>query len=336
MPSNVRLAALVKRVPPSVVAGYAAAVILLWLFLRNTDWTAMAAGVRTAAWPLLLAAVAVRLAALVVAALRWQALLAPAGPVPLGSVMAATMMGMTATTVAPMQAAEFVRPYVLSRWQGVDYLATLATAVAEWFLDALAVLALFVPAALWLRAARAGTPAGVAAPVAFLALAIAALAALRRAPRRIGGFAGWIESRQGLSERARRRATAWCQTLVDGLRTLERPRGLMIVAAYSLLFSVLTALSAWLTLTAFELRLSPIVGFFLLGLVTVAGMSPTPGAVGGFHAVCQLGLMTFFGIDRVRTVLPVIALHGVLYLPGALLGVVCVVMWPVRLRRSTA
>ena len=63
-----------------------------------------------------------------VASLRWQALLEPAAHVPLGGVVAATMMGMTASTVAPMQAAEIVRPYVLSSQQGVDFSTTLATA----------------------------------------------------------------------------------------------------------------------------------------------------------------------------------------------------------------
>jgi hypothetical protein len=90
-----------------------------------------------------------------------------------------------------------------------------------------------------------------------------------------------------------------------------------------------------LTLGAFDLRLTFAAGFVLLGLITVAGMIPTPGAIGGFHAVCQLGLVTFFGIERTRTVLPVIALHAVLYLPGAFLGVVYFLAWPSRSPRST-
>jgi len=39
--------------------------------------------------------------------------------------------------------------------------------------------------------------------------------------------------------------------------------------------------------------------------------------------VCQLGLVTFFHADRAQTILPVIALHEVLYLPGAAVGALC-------------
>jgi hypothetical protein len=65
-------------------------------------------------------------------------------------------------------------------------------------------------------------------------------------------------------------------------------------------------------------------------------MVPTPGAIGGFHAVCQIGLITFFAVDRARTVLPITALHAVLYLPGALLGLVCFLSWSIRLQRRTS
>ena len=64
-------------------------------------------------------------------------------------------------------------------------------------------------------------------------------------------------------------------------------------------------------------------GFVILGLIAVGGMIPTPGAIGGFHAVCQLGLAAFFDIERARTVLPVIALHAVLYVPAAAIGGLC-------------
>jgi uncharacterized protein (TIRG00374 family) len=313
--------------------GYAAAAILLWLFLRNAGWANFRDGLRSVLWPLLAAAVVLRLAALVVAALRWQALLEPAGQVPLGGVVAATMIGMAASAIAPMQAAELVRPYVLSSQQGVDFSTALATALAEWFLDGFAILALFTPAALWLHAAgsaRVWLVGGLLLP-----LSVAGVAGLRILPRRAAGVADWIHLHSPLGPSARLRVVDWTQSFLRGLRALDRRRGLAGVVGYSVLLSALTAISAWLTLGAFDLPLTFAAGFVLLGLITIAGMVPTPGAVGGFHAVCQLGLVSFFGIERSRTVLPVIALHAVLYLPGAFLGVLCFLMWPCRSQRVT-
>jgi uncharacterized membrane protein YbhN (UPF0104 family) len=229
--------------------------------------------------------------------------------------------------------AEFVRPYVLSSQQGVDFRTTLAVTVAEWLLDALAVLALFVPALLWLHAGGRDEP--WAAGTFVLALSLAGLGLLRVLSRRAAGVAGWIESRRGLSARARVRLAGWWQSFVAGLRALEGARGLVTAGAYSTLLSVLIAMSAWVTLRAFDLHLSLASGFVLLGVVTIAGMIPTPGAIGGFHAACQVGLVTFFGIDVAHTVLPVIALHAVFYLPGAFLGTVCFLSWPARRRRRS-
>ena len=319
--------------PLKTAVGYVAAAVLLWLFLRNTEWAILRDSLRSAAWPLLVAAVLLRLASLLVAALRWQALLRPATHVPLRGVVAATMMGMTASTVAPMQAAELVRPYVLSSRQGVDFSTALATALVEWFLDGFAILALFIPAALWLHADGSARVWLVAAMI--LPLSMAGLAGLRILPRRAAGVADWIQRHSTLPPGARLRVVDSTQSFLRGLRALDRRRGLASVVVYSVLLSALTAISAWLALGAFGLRLTFAAGFVLLGLITIAGMIPTPGAVGGFHAVCQLGLVTFFGIERARTVLPVIALHAVLYVPGAFLGVVCFLACPPRLQRST-
>ena len=70
-----------------VVAGYVVALVLLWLFFRNAEWRVLVAGLVSVEWPLLGAAIAVRLAALVFSALRWQVLLAPVRHVRLGLVV---------------------------------------------------------------------------------------------------------------------------------------------------------------------------------------------------------------------------------------------------------
>ena len=63
--------------------------------------------------------------------------------------------------------------------------------------------------------------------------------------------------------------------------------------------------------------------FVVLGLITLGGAIPTPAAIGGFHAVCQVGLMAMLGVDAAVTVLPVVGLHAVLYFPPAIAGATC-------------
>ena len=320
------------------LGGYVLAAVLLWLFARNVEWRALVEAARSAGWSIIALAIVIRFASLAVSALRWQALLEPTQHVPFRGVLAATMIGVTASVVAPVQAAELIRPYVLSRRERVNLTATLGTAIAEWVLDAVAVIALFVAAVLWQRAGN-GAPARapMTATLFFPALVTTCLALLRLAAGRAAHFDA-PSSASAPSSDIRGRTVRALRSFALGLGALRQRRGLLIVTGYSLALSALTATSAWLTLIAFQVIRRPQVGqyliafqmpisfaagFLLLGLITIAGIVPTPGAVGGFHAICQLGLVAFFHIDRAHTVLPVIVLHAVLYMPAALVGVLC-------------
>ena len=102
---------------------------------------------------------------------------------------------------------------------------------------------------------------------------------------------------------------------------MRRPLTLVAVCGYSLLISLFEAASCWLALAAFGLPLPVTAAFIVLGLITLGGMVPTPASAGGFHALCQLGLLAFFTVDAPpQTVLPVVGLHAVLYIPAAIIG----------------
>ena len=105
---------------------------------------------------------------------------------------------------------------------------------------------------------------------------------------------------------------------------MQQPKRLVEISFYSLLSSFLVGLSSWTVLKAFGLSLPFFASFIILGFIAAGGMVPTPGAVGGFHAACQFGLAVFFQIDPARTILPVVGLHAVLYIPPTLVGVFCV------------
>jgi uncharacterized membrane protein YbhN (UPF0104 family) len=77
-------------------------------------------------------------------------------------------------------------------------------------------------------------------------------------------------------------------------------------------------------LHAFNLEL-PIRSAFLLIMMTVIGLLvPTPGGAGGFHAMVQIGLTTFFGVDHNLATGIAIAYHAVCFYPIALIGLICI------------
>jgi uncharacterized protein (TIRG00374 family) len=308
------------RLSARAVVSYGVAAALLWLFLRNAEWRVLVQGLRSVGWALLAAAIAARLASLVVSSLRWQILLAPVRPVPLGPLVATMMMGMAVNTLVSMQAAEVARPYLLSQRMGLDFRSTAATIAVEWFLDLSAVLALFIPVrGLMLGADGRSLDLNLAIAL-LIVLSVGSLAVLRWIPRRLGPVRNWIQGSAFVPERLRSGIADHVEQFAAGLQILERQRGLAAVVACSLLAAFLIAVSAWLALLAFGLPVSFASGFVILGLITIGGMIPTPGAVGGFHAVCQFGLMALLKVDSASTVAPVIALHAVLYVPAAALG----------------
>ena len=307
--------------PGRAIAAYAAAGILLWLFLRGSETHVLFEGLRSAGWRLLAIAVAIRLVSLIVSSLRWQVLLSPIQRVPFEDVATTMMMGMAVAAVAPMQAAEVVRPYLLARRRGLDFTATLGTIIVEWVLDTLGTLVFFVPALVVATTVSATTGRdALVISIAAIVLASALLAAL---PRWVTRLAAWSSGAAAAATGWRTRVAAQCRHFCNGLGVVHRPPQLFESIAYTIVIAALTAMSAWITLIAFGLPIPVSAGFLLLGLVMIGGMLPTPGAVGSFHAVCQLGLVTFFHTDRAQTILPVIALHAVLYLPGAAVGALC-------------
>lgn len=306
---------------------YAVGLILLYFFLRNTEWRTVLTGLQTVAWPLLGAAIIVRFATLMTASLRWQELLLPVRKIRLASVFNAMLIGTSVSAGVSMQAAEFVRPYVLSQSEGLDFASALSTVVVEWLLDLSAILAVFIPAVILVRRPEAGhfQFSGMIQGLLLLILvSIMGFVALQFIQRHTAGMQRYFD-----------RGPSWLPGTISaaisgqmghfatGLKVLQQPKGCAVVSGYSLLVSILTAMSCWLALAAFGLPLPVVSAFVILGLISLGGAIPTPAAIGGFHAICQFGLVAFFGVDSARAVLPVIGLHAVLYLPPAIAGLFC-------------
>jgi uncharacterized protein (TIRG00374 family) len=300
-----------------LIVSYIAGLVLFYFFVRNTDWASILSGARSVVWPILIMAILLRITSLLMSCARWQVLLRPVRDVKLSRLASATMRGATVSVAISMQAAEFVRPYLLSRSEQLEFGPVLSTVMVEWFLDLSAILTLFIPSLLFFR--LIGAFAGMnQALMVMVFVSIAGLAALWALHRHAASLQHLVSRR--LPNRAGTIVSEQLGHFAAGLRVLQQPRAFVEVSAFSYLISILTALSSWLALSAFGLTLPSFSAFVILGLISLGGSIPTPGAVGGFDTVCQIGLAVFFHVSAASAVLPVIGLHAVLYLPAAIVG----------------
>jgi uncharacterized protein (TIRG00374 family) len=319
--------------------GFTLAAGLLFLFLSRADWGVIEAEFRAVGWSWLAMAVVIRFISLIAASLRWQVLLSPLKRVALAPLFSAMMIGMSADTLVAMQSAEFVRPFLLSRWENIPFGSTFATVMVEWFVDLLGMLAFLIPASIIFRASSADgfiLHHAMLARIVPIALAgsLVGLGLLWFLGRNVTGIERFFsKGPSAVPESPMNRLGGWIKSFSRGLEIMQQPKRLAEITFYSLLSAFLVSVCAWTVLSAFGLTLPFFASFILLAFIAGGGMVPTPGAVGGFHAALQLGLAVFFQIDPARTILPVIGLHAVLYLPPTLVGVFCVGRQGLTLKR---
>lgn len=312
------------RVRWSTVVVLALTVGLLWLFLKDINpgelWGAIA---HSNPW-LILAAIVVTMQTYVFRAIRWRVLLQPIGPTRFRTAFRTTIIGFAALFLLPARIGEVLRPYLLARQDGLNATSTFATVIIERLLDVVAVLFLFA-----LAIPLAGVPVGRDVGVAGIAagagalVALIALAVLAGHPERLGRWVAALS--RWLPERFGMKLSHIARTFAEGLRVMRNPAHLALAMVWSLPLWICIALDIWLTTLAFDLTLSAIGSFLVMGYLTVGVSFPTPGGTGGFHYFYQLAMTSLFGADVTVAAAAAIVLHAVSFIPVTILGLVF--MW---------
>ena len=229
-----------------------------------------------------------------VQAVRWQLLLEPVGKINLLQAMQAIYAGLFTNEVLPMRPGEFVRSYIASRWMGVGFVTILPSIILErlfdgvWIATGIGLAAIFAP--LPEDLIEAGETFGA---VVALFVVLFIYLVLRR-PRRGGrpadrGMPRWkpLRAIAGLFRR-----------LSEGLREASRTKEFYLAFALSLPFLALQAITLWLIMLGYGLRLSFWVGVAVYVIVSLGTALPnTPANVGSYQFFAVLGL-TLFGVDK--------------------------------------
>jgi uncharacterized membrane protein YbhN (UPF0104 family) len=80
------------------------------------------------------------------------------------------------------------------------------------------------------------------------------------------------------------------------------------------------AAGIWTTSRAFHMTFDYMGSFLIMTLLVVGVAMPTPGQVGGFHAMYRIAVTTFLGVPEATAVGAAIVLHAVSFVPVTLLG----------------
>jgi uncharacterized protein (TIRG00374 family) len=297
---------------------------LLWLFLRNIDprqaWDALTHA--HAGWITL--AIVVALQTYVLRAWRWQVLLAPIGPARFRTVFRTTVIGFAASALLPGRVGEVLKPYLLARHEGLNVASTIATVIVERLLDLITVLLLFglgilvagVDVGAEVRAA--GLVAGAGSLVGFVLLVV-----LAGHPERLGRWASYLG--RWLPARFSDSLGHLVRTFAEGFKVMRSPSHLFWGCVWSVPLWLSIALGIWLTSLAFDLTLSFVASFLVMGYLTVGVSLPTPGGAGGFHYFYKAAMTQLFGAPESVAAAAAIVLHLVSFVPVTMLGLVY--MW---------
>jgi glycosyltransferase 2 family protein len=314
------------------------AIALFAWFLRGVDMSAVLSQIRRARLELVLLSIVPLTLTYLARSVRWQYLLEPIGPTRFATAFRATVIGFAAMALLPARLGDVLRPYLLARREGFPVVSTLATIVMERVLDLVAVLALLALYVLALGG-RETLPSRLLAPIEASAMAAAAAAlvllglmwTLATHPERIARLV--LRSERILPARVAHALSRLARTFSEGFAVAREARALTFAAIWSLPVWLGIAVHVWLITTAFGIAM-PFAGAFLLQALLVIGVAvPTPGAVGGYHAMYRLGVTGFFGASNETGVGAALVAHASSLIPVVLLGAVFMIQDGLSLTR---
>jgi len=278
------------------LAAMAGACIFL---VRRLDVARLGAALAAASLPLVALAAAVNLGQVGVRALFLRALLAPVCAVPWARLCRYNLALFAANNLLPARAGEWVRIELLRSREDVPRAASLAVALVEKVLDAIALLLLALPLPLLLP----GLPRSAVA--AMWLLGAGGLVAL---------VAAWALARWG------ERSTGRLGQLARGAAAVRRGRSLAGALGWSLASHAVDAIAIAICLAALDLHLPAASSLLVLLAVTLVLALPSAPAGMGSLEVGAVAALRLLGVDEARALAFALIYHAMQVVPVTALG----------------
>jgi hypothetical protein len=257
---------------------------------------------------------------------RWRSLIVPVHPgTQFRPRFAAVCIGFMANNVFPARIGEFLRAYVLSRQEPIPVVTSLGSIAVERVFDGSTLVGLTF-LALALPSFPAGTATGqeVHRVAGYTAIFFGSVALL------LVALVIWPRQVVAAIERfvARFLPDAYCRPIVDALESLlaslgaiRQPLLLLRIVFWSIMLWLMGALSYWLGMLAFGIRVPFLGAVFLQSVVSFAVVLPSsPGFFGIFEAAVRVGLVQIWGLDPNQTISFAIGFHLGGYIPVTVMG----------------
>jgi glycosyltransferase 2 family protein len=261
----------------------------------------------------LVPALGVLAAAVGLRALRWRLLFAPERRPPLDASVRALIIGYFFDSVVFSRSGDAARIVYLHQKTRVSRMETLGVTVAERLYDLVALLVLipiavpFFPDAPWLEHVAVVAAIAVIVGVVLAVAVVVAPARTEAALRRLSG-------------RTFERLGEAVANMAVGLRGSTSGLRVASMLGISVAIWLVTAISFWCCLIAFQLDLGLDAGLFVLVAVSLAVMIPIlPAALGVFEGAVVLALSAY-DVDKSTALSCAVALHAVNVLPFVVVG----------------
>jgi len=292
----------VKRILQAAL-GLAISAGALWLTLRGRDLGAIWLAIKAADYFWLLPYVAILTLIHLVRTYRWGILLEPVAKVPFGKLNAASAVGFMALMLLPFRLGEFARPYLVAERPRLRVSAALSSVVVERVADGMFMAALLVVTLLAVPEGTAGLhflrAGGVAVFLVFASLLVFLVLANKNRELAVRITHRLVDP---ISPRIAERASGMMDAFIHGLRLVPSRAKVVLFFALTAVYWGLNAWGMQVLARGFDIHLSLVASFTVLGVLVVGVMIPAgPGMVGTFQAATMLGLSLFLTKEAVDT-----------------------------------
>ena len=257
-------------------------------------------------------------------AMRWKTMLNPIKKVnSVWNLFSAVMVGYAVNGVTP-RGGEFVRPYIFSRREKVPFSTSFATIVVERFIDLFTLLLMLAFVFIFLsgKISQAMPSVSINGVIISIVLVIGVLL-LSFYPPLIRMFLKVIV--KPLSNKFFEKVSTIFDKFVEGFAIIKKPSQYFRLIVESLGIWLLYTIPLYLMFFSFNFQSTCHLNFDdAILMIVVSGvattLSPTPGAVGGYHFAIQYTLMKIYGISSEEALAYATLTHGINYIIQMLLG----------------
>lgn len=289
------------RIDWRAAIGILLSMVFLFFALRGVSFRAILAGMASANLLLFAAAIVAAVFPMWVRTWRWRSIIVPVYPgTRFRPRFAAVNIGFMGNNIFPARAGEFVRAYVLSRLEPVPVVTSLGSLVVERVFDGMTLVGLTFVALAMPSLPHSGAGDELHKVASLMALIFAAVGLVFVA------LVIWPRQVVKIIERLASRFLpgSYCRPIVDALESLlaalgaiRRPLLLARLVGWSLVLWLLGALSYWLALAAFHIKVPFLAALFLQSLISFAVALPSsPGFFGIYEAAARAGLVNIWSV----------------------------------------